>query len=183
MSLIKTKLFTTKETVLIGIFTALMVIMAQVTIPLGISPVPITMQVFALCFAASVQGAKCAVTSQLIYIMLGIAGVPVFSGFGSGLSAVAGPKGGYIVSFPLAALVIGLLTQRKEKLSFVRILVSMAAGLVIVYAIGTAWLGFSLGLSFEKAVLLGAGWYLPLDAIKIFAAAYLSLQIRKRVNI
>lgn len=173
------KIFTTKEVVLAGMFAAFTAIMAQISIPISISPVPITMQIFAVCMAAAILGSKGGVTSQLIYVLLGIAGVPVFSNFGSGLSTILGPKGGYIISFPVAALVIGLLVEKKVNISVFSMIAAMIAGLAVCYTIGTAWLGFTLKLTPIKAILVGAGWYLPLDTLKIIIAAFISLKVRK----
>ncbi len=170
--------FTTKELVLVGLFTAFTAIMAQITVKIPFSPVPITGQTLAVCLSAAILGSKCGTVSQIVYVLLGLFGVPVFSGFNAGPGYVLGPTGGYLVSFPIAALVIGIIIERRKQATIGVMLAAMLAGLTVCYAIGTAWLGAVLNLSLGKALIAGIGWYLPLDIIKVFFASFLGCHVR-----
>ncbi len=170
--------YTSKELVLVGLFTSLTAIMAQLTVKIPFSPVPITGQILAVCLSGAILGSKCGTASQVIYLLLGLFGVPVFSGFNAGPGYVLGPTGGYLVSFPIAAFVIGSIIERRKQTTVGMMLVAMLAGLTACYAIGTAWLGAVLKLSPGKALIAGIGWYLPLDIIKVSFASFISCHVR-----
>lgn len=168
--------FSLREIILIGIFASLTIVCAQISIIVPFSPVPITLQILAVCFSASILGSKCGAFSQLIYVLLGTLGLPVFYNFGSGIIR---PTGGYIISFPIVALIIGLLLEHTKKPTRKSLAFAMVIGLVLCYTIGTAWLGFYLKLNFYKSLIAGIGWYLPFDIIKIIIASFLGFEVRK----
>ena len=99
--------FTTKRMALIGVMTAVTCILGPFSIPLPFSPVPISFTNLAIYLAAYVLGMKACTVSYLIYMLLGMVGVPVFSGFTAGVGKLAGPTGGYLVGFILMALIVG----------------------------------------------------------------------------
>lgn len=101
--------FTTKRMALIGVMTAVTCILGPFSIPLPFSPVPISFTNLAIYLAAYVLGMKACTISYLIYMLLGMVGVPVFSGFTAGVGKLAGPTGGYLVGFILMALIVGFL--------------------------------------------------------------------------
>jgi biotin transport system substrate-specific component len=171
--------FTLKEIILIGIFAALTTICAQFSINIPFSPVPITLQIFAVCFSAAILGTKCGTFSQLIYVLLGTFGVPVFNHFSSGLMR---PTGGYIISFPIVALVIGLILAHVKNPTKKHMFFAMVVGLIICYSIGTIWLGLYLKLSFYKSLVAGIGWYLPFDILKIVIASIIGFEVRKALQ-
>ena len=102
---------------LISLFSALIVIMAQISIPMPIG-VPITMQTFAVTIAGIILGSKKGFTATLIYILLGAIGLPVFANFTGGWQSITGPTSGFILSFPLMAYIIGLGTEHRQKFHF-----------------------------------------------------------------
>lgn len=170
-----------KEIVLTGVFTALTSVMAQVSIKIPFSPIPITLQVLSVCLAAVILGKKCGTLSQVAYILLGVCGFPVFSGFNFGLNAILGPTGGYIISFPFMAYVIAYTIEKIEKqknITRFSIGLAMTAGLIVLYSFGTIWLAFSLKLAFMKALAMGVGWYLPLDILKVIISSSIGYEIR-----
>lgn len=176
----KHKLFTLslREVILTSIFSALTAVLAQISFRIPFSPIPITLQILAVCLSAAILGKKCGTISQVVYVLLGAIGLPVFSGFNSGLGALLGPTGGYIISFPFAAFVIGYVMEKNVQVTKLSMFFAMFCGLIVCYAFGTLWLGFSLNLSFVKALIAGIGWYLPLDIIKIFIASFLAYEVR-----
>lgn len=169
----------TRRIVFCGLFAGLTVVLSQVIIIIPFSPIPITLQVLSVSLAGAVLGSRLGMMSQIVYVLIGIAGIPVFAGFEGGIGVILGPKGGYIVSFPLMAFVIGYLIEKRSRPGIVYCFVSMAAGLVICYTLGTAWLGTVLKLDLPTAVAMGIGWFLPLDILKLIFASIAVFELRK----
>ena len=125
----------TKDIVLIALFAVLIVVCSWISIP---SVVPFTMQTFAVYLTLNYLGAKRGTVSIFIYLCLGLIGVPVFANFHSGIGALFGVTGGYMLGWLLSGLVMGL----SEKLLGTKIwaqAISMLAGLIVCYIAGTAW--------------------------------------------
>ncbi|MCK9478153.1 MAG: biotin transporter BioY [Firmicutes bacterium] len=173
----------TKEIAVIALFTAVMVIFSQIAVPIPISPVPITLSIFAVFLISTLLGHKSATVVQVVYLLLGIIGAPVFNGFTGGIGKVFGPTGGYIMSYIPMSYVMGLLVFKYSMTKYFQMVFAMLIGLVICYSLGTAWLMASTGMNFTKAVYAAVLPFAPLDIIKIFAAAGLSHSIRKRLVI
>lgn len=159
-------------------FAALTGVAAQVRIPLPFSPVPITLQTFAVLLAGVVLGARYGGASQGAYVGLGAAGVPWFTGAGAGVSHLAGPTGGYLLGFVVAAGLIGWLTGRNPaNRRGARLLVVLAAGNALIYAAGLpvlwAWLALIQGSAPTHLELASMGLlpFLVGDAVKLLAAA------------
>ena len=125
----------------VGICTALMTICSWISTP-AIGPmVQFTLQTFAVFFIAGMFPLKISLLTLTVYIALGIAGIPVFSNFKSGIAVIEGPTGGYIVGFFFLALIIGLFSKIKEG-STALLVIGMIIGLAVCYAFGTAWFYF-----------------------------------------
>lgn len=129
--------------------------LAQVAVPLW--PVPITGQTLAVLLVGSSLGALRGALSMVLYAVLGIVGLPVFSEASSGFGVVAGPTGGYIVGFVAAAALTGWLAERSWDRRVLRAAVAFLGGTVVTFAFGLPWLAFALGLDLEQA--LEAGLY------------------------
>ncbi len=122
----------------VGICAALLTICSWISIP-ALGPfVPFTLQTFAVFLIAGLFPLKTSLCSVVVYIALGAVGVPVFSGFKSGLAAVTGPTGGYIIGFVFAVLLIWAIKRIKAG-SVLFLVVGMIAGLAVCYAFGTVW--------------------------------------------
>lgn len=104
----------TKDLIVCSLFSAITCILAQISIPF-IGGVPLTMQTLAVSLSGIILGAKKGFISQCIYILLGCVGMPVFAEFSGGLQVVFGPTGGFILSFPLMAFVIGYICEKTNK--------------------------------------------------------------------
>ncbi|MEC9488012.1 MAG: biotin transporter BioY [Halanaerobium sp.] len=167
----------TNKLILTGLFTAISAIAAQISIPLPFSPVPLTLQVLAVCLAGATLGAKWGAVSQLVYVLLGAFGVPVFSQYRAGLGIILGPTGGYITGFIIGAFLIGLLVEKSNN-SYLQVMLAMAAGLAVIYVAGTLQLAFLLKLGWQQALIMGVGWFLPLDMVKVLIGARLSVAVR-----
>lgn len=131
------------DLVLVAAGAALTSIAAQIAVPL--LPVPMTMQTLAVLLVGVSLGAVRGALSMVLYAVLGIVGLPVFSDASSGFAVIAGPTGGYIVGFVFAAAFTGWLAQREWDRKWVRSILAFLGGTVVVFAIGLPWLAVSLG--------------------------------------
>jgi biotin transport system substrate-specific component len=142
---------------------------AQIAIPLPWSPVPITGQTWAVLLSGAVLGARRAFLAQVLYLMEGAAGLPVFAGFSAGFAVLAGPTAGYLIAFPFAAGVTGLLAEHGWDRRFFTMVAAMLLGSVVIFAFGLA----NLSRFLPGEQLLGAGLlpFLPGDLVKSSLAA------------
>ncbi|MGN6242753.1 MAG: biotin transporter BioY [Motilibacteraceae bacterium] len=157
-----------RDAALVVGFAGLTGLAAQVSIPLGFTPVPLTLQTFAVLTTGAALGARRALASIALYAVAGVAGVPWFAG---GQSGLGGASFGYVLGFVLAAVVVGAIADRGATRSSLRTLVAFVVGSALVYAVGVPWLAASLGVGLGKALSLGATPFLAGDAIKALAAA------------
>ena len=156
--------------------TTLTAIAAQLSIPLPFTPVPFTLQPVVVLVGAMVLGSRLGAASQMLYLALGIAGLPVFAAsplLPQGAARLIGPTGGYLMSYPLAAFVTGWLAERGFDRRYLSSIVAMAAGLAIVYAGGVAWLTIASqpARGISSAVAAGLVPFLLPDVLKLFVAA------------
>jgi biotin transport system substrate-specific component len=169
------KRLTLKGMILAAFFAALTGIMTQLQIPLPY--VPINLALFSVYLAGALLGPKYGTLSLAAYILMGAVGAPVFSGFSGGVQKLAGPTGGYIVGYVACAFVVGALSRRRG-FGFFRLALSMLAGLLVCYALGTAWFmaftGNGLWVSLGYCVFP----FLPGDAVKIVLAALAAGRLR-----
>jgi biotin transport system substrate-specific component len=164
-----------------SMFGAMTAIGAWIIIPLPL--IPITLQTLFLSLAAALLGGYLGALSQIIYISLGIIGLPVFAGGKAGFGVLMGPTGGYLVGFILGAYIMGKLIEKKERPGFAWIAASMFIGLIVIYVLGVTQLMMVAQLSLKKALLVGVLPPLPGDIIKIAAAAFITLKIRDRIKL
>ena len=163
-----------KEMTCIALGTALITVCSWISVPLTI---PVTLQTFAICLVTALLGLRPGLWALLSYILLGAAGVPVFSGFRGGFGVLLGVTGGYIVGFVFTVLTVGLTVKRFGR-ALPALILSMAAGILLCYAFGTAWF-MAVCTRGGNAVTLGGTLgmcvvpYLIPDGIKIVLAAAL----------
>lgn len=161
--------------------TALTAAAAQISVPLPFTPVPFTFQPMVVLLAGLAVGPRLAVASQVLYLALGAAGLPVFAAspvLPPGALRLLGPTGGYLLSYPLAAFVTGYLAQRGFDRRYLTSVLAMAAGLLIVYAAGATWLAFfarldsvSVATGFGAAVMTSVVPFVAADVAKLLVAA------------
>lgn len=152
--------------------TALTAALAQVSFPLPFTPVPFTLQPMVVLLGGAVLGARLGAASQVLYLGLGIAGVPVFAfapDLPQGLMRLLGPSGGYLMAYPLAAFVVGRLAERGLDRRMLTSLVAMTTGLGVVFAGGVLWLAKDLGV--PAALAVGVYPFVLVDAMKIALSA------------
>ena len=148
-------------------FTALA---AQVSIPLPFTPVPLTLQTFAVLAGAAALGAERAVIAQVLYIALAVAGVPVLAGGASGHEVVVGATGGYLIGFVLASYVVGRISSNGASTKSSKTALAFLAGSVLIYTLGAPWLAFTTGNTITWAIVNGVVPFLVGDLIKAVAA-------------
>ena len=163
-----------------SLFGALTAVGAYIIIPLP--PVPITLQTLFLGLAGTLLGGRLAALSQVIYLLLGIIGLPVFAGGKSGLGVLFGPTGGYLIGFVVAAFVIGRLVALKNRPGFVWICFSLTAGMAVIYTLGVLQLSLVARLTLPKALTVGVLPFLPGDAVKIVLTALIARKLQDRLG-
>lgn len=160
----------------VAVMTAVICVLAPLSLPVG--PVPVSLATLALYFAIYILGWKKALLATALYLLLGLAGAPVFSAYTGGAACFAGATGGYLVGYLPLVLVGGLAVSRwQEKL--LPSLLGLVFGTAVLYGVGTLWLARLAHLSFGAALLKGVVPFLFGDACKIAAAAFLGPKIRK----
>lgn len=172
------KSMTTRMLVYCAVFAALIAVCAWIAIPIG--PVPISLATFAVMMCGLVLGWKYGVIAVAVYILLGLAGAPVFAGF-KAASALMGPTGGYIVGYLPYALLAGLPLPRLQE-SFPGRCLLLALGTIACYALGTGWFMASTGRTLCESMGLCVIPFLPGDAAKILLCAFLAPRLRKALK-
>lgn len=179
---------TTKKMCFVALMTALTCVIAPFSVPIFLSPVPITFTNLVLYISIGILGYKLGTISYLLYLLLGLVGLPVFSSFGSGIGKLVGPTGGYLIGFIFLTFIGGLIMEKMEY-KFFFILSGMIVGTIFVYLFGSLWLSYSslwlsysAHISFSKALALGVLPYILFDCIKIAVASSLIVLIRRRLS-
>ncbi len=152
-------------------FAALTALGAFVRLPLPFTPVPITLQTLFVNLAGAVLGPTLGPAAEVLYVGLGVVGLPVFTGATAGIGRLAGPTGGYLIAFMLVPLVVGRLVRLRADARFWRIALCMLCGSAITFTLGATQLALFLGIGPADAAWKGVIPFLPGDALKIAAAA------------
>jgi len=173
------KTFSVQKMAIIALMTAVLCILAPISIPVFISPVPVSLGVLAVYLTAYVLSPLDATISVIIFILLGTFGLPVFSGYSGGLSKLVGPTGGYIIGFLFTVYISSLFIHMKKGIIFD--VIGMITGLALCYILGTIWFSYQQGKGFIASLLLCVVPFLIGDAVKIIVAVILGTQINKRL--
>ena len=151
-------------------FAGLTAVLAQVRIPLGFTPVPVTGQTFAVLLAGASLGARLGASSQLLYLAAGAVGFPVFTGGGSGFEHFTGATAGYLVGFELAAALVGRLAERGQDRKVNTAITAFLAGSAVVYACGALGLMVTADMDLTTAIAQGVTPFVFDDLLKAVAA-------------
>ena len=163
----------------ISIMTAITVVLAQISIPMPLG-VPMTMQTFAVTLAGIVLGAKRGAISMIIYVLLGAIGVPVLANFSGGFQHLIGPTGGFLLSFPIMAYLIGIGTKmRRQKGVFLLFLI---LGTAANYAIGVLMFCILMKASIWTGITACVLPFIPTAIIKAAVASILGLKLQVRLE-
>lgn len=166
-----------KNTILIGMFAAVLAILSQLSIPMP-SGVPITLQTFAVALTGCILGCKLASASTVVYLLLGAVGVPVFANLKGGFNVLIGYTGGFLWGFIFMAFFCGFMIQQKNV--FLRILLGFL-GLFICHFLGVLQYSLVAHVDLIASFLLVSAPYLIKDSISVACAYFLSILIRKRI--
>jgi biotin transport system substrate-specific component len=169
-----------RQAVSIGIGALLVAVAAQVVVPVPLSPVPMTLQPLAVLVVGGLLGAAAGASALVLYIALGVMGLPVFAGGGSGLMHLIGPTGGYLLAFPVAAGISAALI-RPAPTSVLRVLLACALGMAIIHLGGVAQLAL-LGGDPALAFRVGLFPFLTGDLLKVGLAAAVILAAGPRLR-
>ncbi len=170
----------TRDLAYIALFAAITAVLGLVP-AIQVGPVPITAQTLGVMLAGSILGARRGFLALLLFLVLVAVGLPVLPSGGGGLAVFAGPTAGYLISWPIAAGVIGAITERvwsRYNLVWAAV-ANTVGGIVVVYALGVTVLALVLDLSFGAALASGALPFLIGDAIKVVIASVVAVQVRR----
>jgi biotin transport system substrate-specific component len=166
-------------------FAAVLAVASQFAIPVPGTPVPITLQPLVVVLAGLVLGPRAAAASMVLYLCAGAAGLPVFAPVGApGVARLLGPTGGYLLAYPAAGVLAGVLGWRprgRPAPMFARRVIAAAAGILVLYAGGVAQLTVLTG-DVARAVALGVPPFVAFDALKAVVAAALAGTLATRLR-
>lgn len=163
-------------------FALLTAAAAQVRVPLPFTPVPVTGQTFAVLLAGAALGSRAGAASQGLYILLGLGGLPFFSGGNGGWEYATGPTLGYLVGFVAAAAAVGYLAERNQDRTVATALPAFLAGTVLIYVFGVGWLMVALQTDLADATVKGLVPFLVGDLLKVALAGTLLPAVWKLVG-
>ena len=167
--------FSVRDICYSGLFAAVIAIMAQISIPMP-GGVPMTMQTFAITLAAVVLGAKLSTVSCVIYLLLGAVGVPVLANFSGGFDKFIGPTGGFLISFPLMAFIIGWGADHRHAFRGAYVI-----GTIANYVVGTVMFCVLMNSSIAAGVTACVLPFIPTAVIKAVLATVIGFLVRKRI--
>ncbi len=153
-----------KEVALIGLASVLIALMGEWSIPLPFTPVPISFRFQTILALSVLLGSKRAFLATSLFLIQGMMGFPLFANGASGLAGLMGPTGGYLVAYPIAAFLVGFMSERSSLPFFLKNGLGFAIGTSLVYALGMAYLATFVGL--KQAFLLGVSPFILLDLLK-----------------
>ena len=162
----------------VAIFAALTTLGAFVRIPLPFTPVPITLQTFFVLLGGALLGSGAGFSSQSLYFVLGIGGLSVFAGARGGVSHLAGPTGGYLIGFVVAAYLVGKMVEKRDSSTW--LILAALAGTGIIYFFGAVRLAHFLRIGIRETLYLGVIPFLPGDVLKIISVALVYKVVRAR---
>ncbi len=157
-------------------FTVLTALSAQVIVP--VEPVPFTLQTMLVLLTGAFLGSKNGFYSQALYLILGIVGLPVFAGFSFGFVKIFGPTGGYLLSFPFAAYLVGYLIEKNK--STLTVILTMMMATLLILLVGASYLSIFFNGNFKEALYAGAVIFSVWGIIKTAAAISVYLAMSKK---
>lgn len=170
-----------KTMTMISLMTAVLCILGPITLPIPVSPVPISLVTLIIFLSVYILGKKRGTISCLLYLLIGFVGLPVFSGFTGGVGCLFGPTGGYMIGYVFMAIMSGFFIEKWNTKRILHV-VGMVIGTMICYLFGTIWLSVQAGMSFYAALGAGVIPFLIGDSIKIVMAVIIGPLIRKQLK-
>lgn len=165
-----------KNMTVTALMTAVLCVVSPFTIQIGV--IPLSLATFIVMLSAVLLGAKRGTVSVILYILIGIIGLPVFSGFGSGIAKVAGPTGGYLLGYIFLSFIIGFAADKWTNKIWVYP-IAMVIGTIVLYAFGTAWYMIQSGNPLGAALTACVAPFIPGDIVKIIVAVAVGYPLRR----
>lgn len=181
MSLQNTNHSKIQQMALIGLMTAMICILAPFSVLLPFSPIPISLGTLTVYISSTILGMKRGFVSVAMYLLLGFAGMPVFTGFSGGIGRLLGPTGGYLIGYLFIALFTGYFADKWNNHIFFNFLGALS-GTIICYVFGSLWLSYQANLSPASALGTGVLPFIPADIVKLIAATTIGYQVRNRLK-
>ena len=175
----KNKKLTTYQMAVTALMTAVMCVLGPLSVPIGAVPISLTNLV--ICFTVWLLGAKLGTLSVALYLLIGLVGVPVFSGYGAGIAKLAGPTGGYLVGYLLLAFIGGLFIEKSKGQPVVSG-IGLVLGDAACYVLGTAWFVFQMQCELSYALSVCVYPFIALDLAKIVVSCVVGALLRKRLE-
>lgn len=157
----------------VGALTLLTIISAQVVIPLPFTPVPMTLQTFAILFGAAAIGPYKSTLAQFIYLLIAAIGFPVLASDKGGVEALFGATAGYLFAFLVSSYVVGLVAKQLSTRKFINVFVGFFLGIFLIYFFGATWLAFYTGNGLAYGISKGVLPFVLGDIVKALLAASL----------
>lgn len=174
----KMKKITVSQMAAIAVMAAVICVLGPLSVPIG--AVPISLTPLAVYISVFLLGRKKGTMAVFLYILIGLIGIPVFSGFTGGPGKLFGPTGGYLISFVPMAYLAGIFIDRYWNRWLLQLL-GMLLGLVLCYAFGTVWLATVAGYTFTQALAIGVIPFIGFDLAKIAVSLLLGRTLRERL--
>lgn len=173
----------TRNMILTAFFAGIICVMALLSsvIPILFGPIPLSLAIFGVYVTASSLNWKNGTLAVIVYILIGLVGIPVFSNFGAGVPKLIGPTGGFIIGYIPCALVIGIIVDRLESKKWAYP-VAMVLGTIVLYVCGALWFAVSQNVTLVKALAVCVVPFLIFDAAKIVVASVVSPILRKALK-
>ena len=167
-----------RTSIFTALLSAMLCLLAPISIPVGV--VPVSLATFGICLVSLLANRRCALMALLLYISIGVVGLPVFAGFAGGAHMLVGPTGGYI--FGYIPMVLCIASHDGKRQRPLRMCGHMAVGLFVCYFFGTGWYSICTGVTVLQAVVVGVLPFLLFDVIKLAAAAVLATLLGDRIH-
>ncbi len=167
----------TKDLVLTAVFAAVIAVLSQIAVPLGFTPVPVSLGTVGVFLAAGLLRFPGGVISVIVYLLLGVVGLPVFANFGSGIGTILGPTGGFLFGYAVASLVMGAILSKNAKT--VSVVISLIFASLVIYGCGIVGFMASTGSDLVTTLAATVIPFLPGDIIKIAVCTVPIARLRK----
>jgi len=165
-----------RQMTLVSLFAALTAVGAFISIPLY--PVPLTLQNLFTLLAGMTLGSVLGGSSQIIYVLLGLIGLPVFAGFKAGIGVLFGPTGGFLWGFIISSYIVGKIIELKKEKDIFYYFLAGGIGIIIIYISGITQLSLVTAIGIKKALMVGVFPFLPGDILKIIAASFIASKLK-----
>jgi len=175
----KNKILVSDMTI-IAICTALLCVIAPFSVPLPMMPVPLSLATAAIYLFSYILDMKKAVATCALYIMIGVVGLPVFSGFKGGIAVILGPTGGYIIGYIFLTLIISFIIKNSKD-NMVMYVLGMLVGTIVLYTFGTVWIIVSTHMQVSKAVMVCVVPFIVGDVLKMVSCVLVAKNIKNRI--